>query len=136
MLDVAWGTIATYAAYKARWAGKTLVRVNPAFTSQRCHHCRHVAATNRKGPCFACGACGHTDDADVNAAKNIRALGLTMLGLDSSGRWPEAPHLLVPMDAHDHDGAEGYAVPKMRPEGEAHLPTPNAEAKHLPPALS
>jgi len=31
MLDVAWGMIATYAEYKACWAGKTLVRVNPAF---------------------------------------------------------------------------------------------------------
>jgi len=126
MLDVAWGTIATYADYKARWAGKTLVRVNPAYTSQMCHACRYVAETNRDRQRFVCGACGHTDDADVNAAKNIRALGLALLGLDATGRWP--------VGAPDHDGAEGYAVPKMRPEGEAGAPIPNAEAKHLPAA--
>lgn len=33
ILDVSWAQIATFVAYKAAWAGKHYVRVNPAYTS-------------------------------------------------------------------------------------------------------
>jgi transposase len=49
-------------------------KLNPAFTSQRCSACGHVAAENRKSQAvFACVACGFTLNADVNAARNIAA---------------------------------------------------------------
>ncbi|HEY3682949.1 MAG TPA: transposase [Streptosporangiaceae bacterium] len=49
-------------------------KVNPAFTSQRCSVCGHVAADNRKSQAmFACVACHFTCNADVNAAVNIAA---------------------------------------------------------------
>lgn len=49
-------------------------KVNPAFTSQRCSVCGHVAAESRKSQAlFACVACGHTSNADLNAARNIAA---------------------------------------------------------------
>lgn len=49
-------------------------KVPPAYTSQRCSACGHVAAENRKSQAvFACTACGYTLNADVNAAKNIAA---------------------------------------------------------------
>lgn len=49
-------------------------RVNPAFTSQRCSVCGHVASESRKSQAlFACVACGHTSNADLNAARNIAA---------------------------------------------------------------
>jgi putative transposase len=49
-------------------------RVNPAFTSQRCSACGHIAAESRKSQAlFICVACGLTLNADVNAAKNIAA---------------------------------------------------------------
>jgi putative transposase len=49
-------------------------RVQPAFTSQRCHVCGHVAAESRKSQAlFACVACAWTGNADVNAARNIAA---------------------------------------------------------------
>jgi transposase len=49
-------------------------RVNPAFTSQRCSACRHVAAESRENQAlFACVACGYACNADVNAARNIAA---------------------------------------------------------------
>ncbi|MEV0406126.1 transposase [Actinoallomurus sp. NPDC050550] len=56
-------------------------KVNPAYTSQICHACGHCAAENRESQAvFRCRACGHTDHADVNAAKNIRdiAVGRTV----------------------------------------------------------
>src|SRR5262249_6186104 len=49
-------------------------RVDPAFTSQTCHICGHREANNRESQAvFRCRAWGHTDHADVNAAKNIAA---------------------------------------------------------------
>jgi putative transposase len=49
-------------------------RVNPAFTSQRCSACGHIAAGSRESQAlFRCVACGYTLNADVNAARNIAA---------------------------------------------------------------
>ncbi|HEX8005609.1 MAG TPA: transposase [Trebonia sp.] len=49
-------------------------KVNPAFTSQRCSACGHVAAESRESQAlFRCVACAYTENADVNAAKNIAA---------------------------------------------------------------
>ncbi|MEV5010016.1 transposase [Streptomyces sp. NPDC055692] len=58
----------------SRTTGTGVVLVNPAYTSQTCHRCKHVDAKNRESQAvFACTACGHRDHADVNAAKNIRS---------------------------------------------------------------
>jgi IS605 OrfB family transposase len=49
-------------------------RVNPAYTSQRCSACGHIAAKSRESQAlFSCVACAYTENADVNAAKNIAA---------------------------------------------------------------
>jgi putative transposase len=49
-------------------------KFSPAYTSQRCSGCGHVAVGNRKSQAvFACRACALTLNADVNAAKNIAA---------------------------------------------------------------
>jgi putative transposase len=49
-------------------------KVHPAFTSQRCSACGHIAAGSRKSQAlFRCVACGYASNADVNAAKNIAA---------------------------------------------------------------
>ena len=46
--------------------------ITAAYTSQTCHACKHVAAANRDSQAvFRCVACGHSDHADINAAKNI-----------------------------------------------------------------
>lgn len=49
-------------------------RINPAYTSQRCSSCGHIAAESRKSQAlFSCVACGYTCNADLNAARNIAA---------------------------------------------------------------
>jgi hypothetical protein len=49
-------------------------KVNPAYTSQRCSACGHIAAESRKSQAlFACVACSFACNADVNAARNIAA---------------------------------------------------------------
>ena len=49
-------------------------KVPPAYTSQRCSACGHVARDNRESQAvFLCTACGFACNADVNAARNIAA---------------------------------------------------------------
>ncbi|MEU1408553.1 zinc ribbon domain-containing protein [Streptomyces sp. NPDC005728] len=51
------------------------MKVNPAYTSQRCSACGFVTENNRESQAvFRCKAagCGHREHADVNAAKNIK----------------------------------------------------------------
>lgn len=49
-------------------------RVNPAYTSQQCSACGHVAAESRENQAlFVCVTCKYACNADVNAARNIAA---------------------------------------------------------------
>lgn len=49
-------------------------KVNPAFTSQTCSVCRIRDREARESQAvFRCRTCGHTDNADINAARNIAA---------------------------------------------------------------
>lgn len=76
ILDAAWGEFARQLTYKLQWRGGRVILVNPAYTSRTCRICGHRAAENRKTQnVFACVACGHTENADGHAAKNILAAG-------------------------------------------------------------
>ena len=87
LLEQSWGRIRQQLAYKAEWAGRQLVEVDPRYSSQDCSTC----GTRRENPDarehWTCTACGTTHDRDVNAAVNllIRA-GILALGSRSSGR--------------------------------------------------
>jgi putative transposase len=80
--DVAWSQFASLLAYKAAWAGRKYVAVNPAYTSQDCSQCGHrktdLTLADRA---YACSCCGVDLDRDYNAAKNILGVGLHTLGL-------------------------------------------------------
>ena len=50
-----------------------IVLVNPDFTSQMCPKCGHISKNNRKSQeTFCCEKCNHKNNADINAAKNIK----------------------------------------------------------------
>jgi putative transposase len=78
--DVGWGEFIRQLEYKAAWYGRTLVKIDRWYpSSKRCHACGHVldslALDIRQWTCPACGA---VHDRDVNAARNILAVGLTV----------------------------------------------------------
>jgi putative transposase len=74
--DAGWGQFVSLLTYKAESAGRTVVRVNPRYTSQTCAECHHVDAGNRVSQRdFRCLKCGHCDFADINAARNILRAG-------------------------------------------------------------
>lgn len=77
--EASWYKFRTMISYKCEWHNKKLVLVNPNYTSQRCNSCGHIEKDNRVSQSkFVCKSCGHTDNADVNASKNIKELALEM----------------------------------------------------------
>jgi putative transposase len=71
ILASGWGLLARRLHDKA--PGR-VEKVRPAYTSQRCSACGHVAAGSRESQAtFRCTACGFAGNADVNAARNIAA---------------------------------------------------------------
>ena len=76
--ESSWGKLRDTLSYKAKLADVSVVLVDPRHTSQTCNKCTHVARENRESQAiFKCVSCGHFDNADVNAAKNILVRGLT-----------------------------------------------------------
>jgi transposase len=66
-----WGLLARRLADQA--PGR-VEKVPPAYTSQQCSACGHIARESRESQAlFRCTACSHTCNADVNAARNIAA---------------------------------------------------------------
>lgn len=83
--------------YRARLLLDTIIGgVNPAYTSQRCNKCGHTCKENRESQAvFQCVRCGHADNADINAAKNILELYLANgAGLVPAGSKRETDPLL------------------------------------------
>jgi putative transposase len=80
ILDQGWGEFRRQIEYKQQWKGGITLFVPAHHTSQTCHACGHVDPDNRKTQdAFECTACGHTENADINAAKNILVRGHQML---------------------------------------------------------
>lgn len=67
--------IADLLEYKVLLNGKRLVYVPAYYTSQRCNECGYTSKDNRESQSiFHCQDCHYTDNADINAAKNILEL--------------------------------------------------------------
>jgi putative transposase len=68
----AFGDLQTKTDYKARRAGLPVCYVDPRNSSRECRVCGYIDKKNRKTrDHFACLSCGHSEDADVNAARII-----------------------------------------------------------------
>ncbi|WP_347290820.1 transposase [Kluyvera georgiana] len=74
MLDQGWHEMRRQLEYKQLWRGGEVQAVNPAYTSQTCACCGHIAKENRKTQAdFVCVECGYEVNADINGARNILA---------------------------------------------------------------
>jgi len=70
--NAALAQVATILEYKCKIADVPFVKVNPAYTSQRCHQCGHTCKESRESQAmFLCRRCAWTGNADYNAAVNI-----------------------------------------------------------------
>ncbi|HEY7022422.1 MAG TPA: RNA-guided endonuclease TnpB family protein [Ktedonobacterales bacterium] len=73
--DAAWKRFADFLSYKAAWAGRRYVAVNPAYTSQDCSGCGHRQPLSLSDRTYTCPHCGLVIDRDLNASKNILSVG-------------------------------------------------------------
>lgn len=95
ILNVGWHTIETMLAYKLEEHGGTLLKINPAYTSQTCSACGTIDRGSRESQArFACLHCGHEMNADHNAAINILRQGLA--GVDGGGCAPVEARTIHP----------------------------------------
>lgn len=79
--DASWGMLRRMIAYKAEKAGRTLTLVKPHFTSQKCHRCGEIVQKSLSVRTHICPHCLLIEDRDINAAKNILGLGLSLQAL-------------------------------------------------------
>jgi putative transposase len=79
--DASWSAFFSQLTCKAEEAGRQLVKVNPAYTSQTCSTCGHRQKMPLSERIFHCPSCHAHLDRDLNAALNICAVGLHSLGL-------------------------------------------------------
>jgi putative transposase len=79
--DAAWSQFASLLSYKAAWAGRKVVLVNPAYTSQDCSQCGHRQPLSLADRTYTCPCCGVVLDRDLNASRNILGVGLHTVGL-------------------------------------------------------
>ena len=74
------GQLIQFTRYKALKNQKLVLGVPAQYTSQKCSQCGHIEKGNRISQSdFTCLKCGFTDNADLNASKNIRNDGIKLL---------------------------------------------------------
>ena len=77
ILNQSWGQLINMLDYKSKWFNKSMIKVDPHHTSQRCSECGFTHKRNRRSQSeFKCLKCGYELNADHNAAKNIKRLGI------------------------------------------------------------
>ena len=93
--DAALGELRRQITYKGAWAARHVVLIDTFYASSKiCSECGAVNAALKLQKHWQCLACEARHDRDVNAAKNLRAEGLRVLGTRGSspatGERPES----------------------------------------------
>ncbi len=78
--DVGWSEFVRQLEYKATWYGRSIVKIDKWYpSSKRCHACGHILdSLTLDVRAWTCPECRMFHDRDINAAKNILAVGLTV----------------------------------------------------------
>ncbi len=78
--STSWVLIKIGLEYFGKVFGKATVAVAPQWTSQDCSNCRARVQKSLSTRTHSCPKCGHTQDRDENAARNILQKGLATAG--------------------------------------------------------
>jgi putative transposase len=79
--DAGWSAFIAILNFKAANAGRSVVAVDPAFTSQACSGCGVIVQKGLSVRWHACPDCGTSLHRDHNAALNIQWRGQRLRGL-------------------------------------------------------
>jgi putative transposase len=79
--DAGWAQFRTILEGKAAYAGRRVVAVPPAYTSQKCSDCGMHVPKSLSVRTHVCTSCGLVLDRDENAARNILWAGQALRGL-------------------------------------------------------
>ena len=109
ILDQGWFEFRRQLEYKQTWRGGYVIAIPPQYTSQKCSCCGHVSRDNRMTQAkFECVECGHSENADINAARNILAAGHAVL---ASGEMVQSDRSVK------QEPTEGIALSQCEPVG-------------------
>jgi len=78
--DAAWTQFREWVEYFGKVFGVVTIAVPPHYTSQNCSNCGHVVKKTLSTRTHACLHCGHIQDRDHNAARNILEKALSTAG--------------------------------------------------------
>jgi putative transposase len=78
--DAGWSQFLSILSHKAAWAGRRVVAVPPAYTSQTCSGCGVLIFKGLSVRWHSCPDCGTSLHRDHNAARNIERLGQSLRG--------------------------------------------------------
>jgi putative transposase len=73
--DAGWGQFIMIVIFKAEEAGREVIKVNPAYTSQDCSRCGHRNRITLATRIYRCSKCGLIIHRDRNGAKGIEQKG-------------------------------------------------------------
>jgi putative transposase len=80
VLDASWASLRNQLQYKGQQAGRAVEVVNEAYTTRACSSCGALTGPTGLDMLsvrqWECADCGESHDRDVNAARNIRTVGL------------------------------------------------------------
>jgi len=79
ILDSGWNNFSQMLKYKAEEAGSSVEKVDPKNTSKRCSKCGELVPKKLSERIHNCPHCGIVLDRDLNAAINIKRIGLDSL---------------------------------------------------------
>jgi len=90
--DASWSELRQMLEYKADWYGREVIAIDRWYPSSKtCSDCGHLL---RSLPLnvreWVCAECGTVHDRDVNAAKNVLAVGLAVNACGDGVRPPRS----------------------------------------------
>jgi len=97
--DASWGEYTQMLHYKAWSAGCEVIEVDPRNTTKICSCCGNIQEMPLSKRIYNCPVCGHKEDRDINAAKNI--LARATVGLTESYACGDLSSTLLAMEEQD-----------------------------------
>jgi putative transposase len=86
--DAGWTTFVKILEHKAEEAGAQVIKVPARHTTQMCSECGDIAPKSLSVRRHTCISCGHEEDRDVNAARNIKSRGISRISLSTMAGMP------------------------------------------------